>query len=146
MLKIFYRVYSNSKDASYLFSVKKDSNLKTSCHVKTKTSLWTKLLENLLLAECLISTYPCYGCSFVAKLAKLNWKKKFFFWKNIFLYKIYIIYRKKHFIWKKVLYLNFFLPKKTFFLEKNIYENIENIYLIWKIFIYAENVCVTNKI
>ena len=40
----------------------------------------------------------------------------------------------------------FFLLKKTFFTEKNINENVKNIYLISKIYFYTENVCVTNKI
>ena len=39
-----------------------------------------------------------------------------------------------------------FLLKKTFFTEKNINENVKNIYLISKIYFYTENVCVTNKI
>ena len=66
-----------------------------------------------------------YGCSFVAKL---NWKKKFF-WKNICVfYKLYIICRKK---WlKKKIYIDFFL-----FTEKALFtENEKYIYLIWGIF------------
>ena len=47
---------------------------------------------------------------------------------------------------KKVLKLIFFLLKKKFFTEKNINENVKNIYLISKIYIYTENICVTNKI
>ena len=74
-----------------------------------------------------------YGCSFVAKL---SWKKKFFFWKNICVfYKIYVICRKKC----------FYMEKK--FIEKNIInENVKKIYLISEIYFYTENVCVTNKI
>ena len=85
-----------------------------------------------------------YGCSFVAKL---SWKK-IFFWKNICVfYKIYIIYRKKCFYMEKKFYIEkFFYWKKTFFTEKNINENVKNIYLIWKIYFYSKNVCVTNKI
>ena len=136
MLKIFYCVYSNSKDASYLFSVKKDSNLKTSCHVKTKTFLWTKLLENLLLAECLISTCPCYGCSFVAKLAKLNWKTIFFFWKNIcFLQNIHYLQKKIFHMEKSFIFKIFFTKKNFLFREKYIWKyrkyisHLKNIYL-----------------
>ena len=47
---------------------------------------------------------------------------------------------------KKVLKLIFFLLKKKFFTEKNINENVKNIYLISKIYFYTENICVTNKI
>ena len=78
-----------------------------------------------------------YGCSFVAKL---SWKKNFF-WKNICVfYKIYIICRKKCFYVEKKFY------KKKLFLQKNINENVKNIYLISEIYFYTENVCVTNKI
>ena len=41
---------------------------------------------------------------------------------------------------------HFFLLKKTLFTEKNINENVKNIYLISKIYFYTENVRVTNKI
>ena len=72
-----------------------------------------------------------YGCSFVAKL---NWKKKFF-WKNICVfYKLYIICRKK-WLKKKNLYWFFFVYWKSF------------IYRKWKIYIshlrnifYPENI------
>ena len=47
---------------------------------------------------------------------------------------------------KKGLKLIFFLLKKKFFTEKNINENVKNIYLISKIYFYTENICVTNKI
>ena len=40
----------------------------------------------------------------------------------------------------------FYNEKKTFFTEKNINENVKNIYLISKIYFYIENVCVTNNI
>ena len=85
-----------------------------------------------------------YGCSFVAKV---RWKKNLF-WKNIFVfYKIYIICRKKCFYMEKKFYNeNVFYWKKTFFTEKNINENVKNIYLISEIYFYTENVCVTNKI
>ena len=69
-----------------------------------------------------------YGCSFVAKLS-LN---KFFFWKKYlcFLQNIYHLQKKIFLYGKKVLYSNFFLLKKTFFTEKNVNENVKNIYLI----------------
>ena len=38
------------------------------------------------------------------------------------------------------------LLKKLFLTEKNINENVKNIYLISKIYFYKENVCVKNKI
>ena len=84
-----------------------------------------------------------YFCSYGAKV-----EKKIFFWKNICVfYKIYIICRKKCFYMEKKFYNeNVFYWKKTFFTEKNINENVKNLYLISEIYFYAENVCVTNKI
>ena len=47
----FSRVHSNWKELSYLFWQNTYANLKTTWHVKLKKVLWTKLLENLLLAK-----------------------------------------------------------------------------------------------
>ena len=69
----------------------------------------------------------------------------------------YTLFAEKMFIHgKKVLYWKLFFLKKNFFYRekykwkyKNIYinENIKiYIYLIWEIYFYVENVCVTNKI
>ena len=90
-----------------------------------------------------IPNMSVYFCSYVAKV-----EKKIFFWKNICVfYKIYIICRKKCFYMEKKFYNeNVFYWKKTFFTEKNINENVKNLYLISEIYFYAENVCVTNKI
>ena len=85
-----------------------------------------------------------YGCSFVAKL---SWKKNFFFEKIFVFFTKYTLFAEKNvFIWKKSFILKIFLLKKTFFTEKNINENVKNIYLISEIYFYTENVCVTNKI
>ena len=86
-----------------------------------------------------------YGCSFVAKL---SWKKKIIFFEKIcFLQNIHYLQVKCFYMEKKkVLYWKLFLLKKTFFTEKNINENVKNIYLISEIYFYTENVCVTNKI
>ena len=54
-LTAFFRVHSNSEEVSYLFWQNTYPNLKTTCHIKLKFFLWTKLLENLLLAKYLIS-------------------------------------------------------------------------------------------
>ena len=54
-LMTFLRVYSNSREVSYLSWQITYSNLKTTCHKKLKFFLWTKLLENLLHAKYLIS-------------------------------------------------------------------------------------------
>ena len=50
-LTTFLRVHSNSKEVSYLSWQNTYPNLKTTCHIKLKCFLWTKLLENLLLAK-----------------------------------------------------------------------------------------------
>ena len=49
------RVHSNSKELSYLSWQKTYPNLKTTCQIKLKFFLWTKLLENLLVAKYLIT-------------------------------------------------------------------------------------------
>ena len=53
-LTTFVRVHSNSEEVSYLYWQNTYSNLKTTCHIKLKFFLWTKLLENLVLAKYLI--------------------------------------------------------------------------------------------
>ena len=68
------------------------------------------------------------GYSFVAKL---SWKKIFFLEKYLcFLQNI-------HYLQKKM----FLYGKKTFLTEKNINENVKNIYLISETYFYTENVC-----
>ena len=54
-LVTFHRVYWNSEEVSYLSWQNTYPNLKTTCHIKPKRFLWTKLLENLLLAKYFIS-------------------------------------------------------------------------------------------
>ena len=54
-LATFLRVHSNSKEVSYLSWQNTYPNLKTTCHIKLKFFLWTKLIENLLLPKYLIS-------------------------------------------------------------------------------------------
>ena len=54
-LPTFLRVHSNSKEVSHLSWQNTYPNPKTTCHIKVKFFLWTKLLENLLLAKYLIS-------------------------------------------------------------------------------------------
>ena len=57
-------VHSNSEEVSYLSWQNTYPNLKTTCHIKLKFSLWTKLLENLLLTKYLISvTLPLIYCT-----------------------------------------------------------------------------------
>ena len=47
---------------------------------------------------------------------------------------------EKKFIMRKT------FTEQNFFTEKNINENVKNIYLISEIYFYTRNVCVTNKI
>ena len=54
-LTTFLRVHLNSKKVSYLSWQNTCPNSKTTCHIKLKFFLWTKLLENLLDAKYLIS-------------------------------------------------------------------------------------------
>ena len=78
-----------------------------------------------------------YGCSFAAKP---NLEKKIFFLKKyLCFYKIFIFCRKSCFYMEKS------LKWKKIFTEKNFFYR-EKLYLISKIYIYTENICVTNKI
>ena len=54
-LATFFQVHSNSKEVSYLSWQNKYPNLTTTRHIKLKSFLWTRLLENLLFTEYLIS-------------------------------------------------------------------------------------------
>ena len=78
--------------------------------------------------------YDAYGCSFVAKL---SWKKNFFLEKMFAFFTKYTLFAEKNnYIWKKKFYIDFFL-----FTEKASFtENEKNIYLIWEIFFYPENI------
>ena len=77
----FLRVHSNSEEAYYLFWQNTYHNLSSTCHIKLELFLWTKLLENLLLAKYLISsiapltfTYNGYTLYQDATVKKtLNW-------------------------------------------------------------------------
>ena len=54
-LRLFSEFIQTQKRVSYLSWKNTYPNLKTTCHIKLKFFLWTKLLENLLLAKYLIS-------------------------------------------------------------------------------------------
>ena len=84
-----------------------------------------------------------YGCSFAAKLS----------WKEIFCVKKYMFFRKytlfaEKMFWygKESFILKFYFAEKNFFYREKCKWKCKNIYLIWEIHFYAENICVTNKI
>ena len=75
----FLRVYSNSKEVSYLSWQIAYPNLKATCHIKLKRLLRTKFMENLLLAKYRISIAgplisSCYFNSFL--VFKINFGSK----------------------------------------------------------------------
>ena len=79
--------------------------------------------------------------------AKLRWKKKKKFEKIFVFFTKYTLFAEKMFLYgKKSFILKNSLTEKNFFIEKNTNKNAKNIYLIWEIYFYTENVCVTNKI
>ena len=55
LLVTFPWVHSNLEELSYLSWQNTYPNLKTTCHIELNFFLWTKCLENLLLAKFLIS-------------------------------------------------------------------------------------------
>ena len=85
-----------------------------------------------------------YGCSFVAKLIE---KKIVFALKKYMFFTKYTLFAEKMFLYGKNSFIlkNFFTGKNFFCREKYKWK-CKNIYLIWEIYFYAENVCVTNKI
>ena len=50
-LATFPRVHSNLEEVSYVSWQNTYPNLKTTCHIKLKFFLWTKLVENLFLVK-----------------------------------------------------------------------------------------------
>ena len=106
------------------------------CHKETKR-LQEKYRQRIIKfwfipVVCAFSRNTGYGCSFVAKL---SWKKLFFFEKIFVFFTKYTLFAEKNdFIWKKKLYW-FFFTEKAFFTE-----NEKNINLIWEIFFYPENI------
>ena len=62
-LATFLRVHSNSKEVSYLPWQNKYPNLKTTCHIKPKFFVWTKLRKNVLLAKYLIYVSAASICT-----------------------------------------------------------------------------------
>ena len=63
-----------------------------------------------------------------------------------FLKNIHYLQKKNFYMEKKCYTEKKILLKKTFFTEKNINENVKIYISHLKIYFYAENVCVTNKI
>ena len=114
-LKTFLQVHSNLKEVFYLSWQNTYPTLKTTCHITLKFFLWTKLLENLLLAKYLISV--------AAPLTSSNKKKKFclvliyFFKINLlilcfeFLHKFRLLFNS---IWKKGWLIYFDSCRKSF--------------------------------
>ena len=110
-------------------------------------SLW-KVPSKLSWVNCKVITIYRSSRLWLFICCKTKLKIFLLFLKNIcVLYKIYIICRKNCFYMEKKFYIEkFFYWKKTFFGEKNVNEKVKNMYLIWKIYFYTENVCVANKI
>ena len=115
------------------------NSIETQIFIKTSLSIAYNSIhnyDNYGFSETYISIQvhvDDYSCSFVAKVV---WKKKYFFKIFVFFYKIYIICRKKIILCgKKVLCWKNFLPKKKFFTEKNINKSVKNIYLISEIYL-----------
>ena len=105
---------------------------------------WMDIEKNTFCGHKYLSTYTAQTVSkiwlFICCKTKLK-KKKLFFQKIFMFFTKYPLFTEKNiFIWKKSFIL------KIFFTEKNINENVKNMYLIWEIYFYTENVCVKNKI
>ena len=87
LLTTFLQVHSNSKKVSYLSLQNTYLNLKTTCHIKLKFLLWTKLPERLLLvkylisvAATLISLWRRPACQALLKILDVSEKRPHFSW------------------------------------------------------------------
>ena len=67
-LVTFLRVHSNSNEISYFPCQNTYPNLKTTCHIKLKFFLWTKLIKKLLVAKSIISVTPPLNDIVIIKL------------------------------------------------------------------------------
>ena len=75
---------------------------------------WAELIVKLLQ----FTEAVAYGCSFVAKL---SWKKIFYFWKIFVFFTKYTLFAEKIvFIWKKSFTLKSFSTEKKLFLERKM--------------------------
>ena len=84
---------------------------------------------------------------FICCKTKLKYIHIYSFWKRYmcFLQNIHYLQKKCFYMEKKFYIEIFFYWKKIFYREKHEWK-CRNIYLIWDIYFYAENVFVTNKI
>ena len=94
-LTTFLRVHSNSKEVSCLSWQNTYSNLETTCHIKLTFFLWNEVLENLLLANYLMSvTAPLISISrenttetsLTSKKCRLAIFCKLDAWRNVLLF------------------------------------------------------------
>ena len=99
-LATFLRVHSKSKGVSYLSWQNKYPNLKTACHIGLKFFLWTKLLENVLLAKYLISVAAALSAG-SPKASKLKKSLGTLNGKNAFFKKFPLKHRRKNGSWMK---------------------------------------------
>ena len=116
-LVTFLRVHSNSKEVSYLSKQNTYPNLKTTCHIKLNSFLWTKLLENLLLAKHLISATAdlSYDIQLTACMNCVKlWRKKLRVFREALHWKSFLRRNRKiisQSFWGQN--INFFLPGQT---------------------------------
>ena len=59
---------------------------------------------------------------------------------------MHYVQKKCFYMEKKSLIWKFFFTEKNFFDREKYKWKCKNMYLIWEIYFYPENVCVTNKI
>ena len=78
LLTTFLRVHSNSEEVSYLFWQNMYPNLKIMCCIKLKFFLWSKLLENLLLAKYITSVAVPLRWQVRSEKAKKGWTSSYY--------------------------------------------------------------------
>ena len=127
-LVTFLRVHSNSKEVSYLSKQNTYPNLKTTCHIKLNSFLWTKLLENLLLAKYLISVTAdlSYDIQLTACMNCVKlWRKKLRVFREALHWKSFL--RRN----RKIISQSFWGQNINFFFARTNFTNAKALIMYW---------------
>ena len=99
LLATFLWVHLNLKEISYLSWHNAYPNFKTTCHIKQKFFLWTKLIENLLFVKYLISVAATLSQLFFHILYTqspdvTDWNETLWWWLECFCKPVSLIHKQ----------------------------------------------------
>ena len=114
-LATFLRVHSNSEAVSYLSWQSTYTNLKTTCRIKLKFLLRTKLLKNLLLAKYLISVATPLHFPKIIEVFSVKYNRSIAFLRRLWSQSMRIKFRQKYglVMQNKYLYIIFSVLRKS---------------------------------